>query len=208
MPKQGSPEQLQQEVEHEVAKLRELAIKSTDPLIVAKAIAASDSAVQELILRKLSAGERLVEVFAYALKGAAAQVFFRFVPANQSVNIVDTGLLVFVDWTRGEVIGAINPYVLQPEHRPGRPFVAVSRVNTLKYAADDSVAKDLVNRQAAFFERLGVAARFKLDDGFGGIATVENTRTTETTFKGGRDEDIRTDETDDYKDCEPGPILA
>src|SRR6266496_3775649 len=119
------PDKLQAELEHEVARLRELAVKSTDPLITAKAIAASDGAVQQVILERLRSGQRLIEVFSLAASAATeVQVFFRFVPATQSVNLVDTGFLVFVDSASGGVVnGIVDPYDLQPAQRPGRPFV-------------------------------------------------------------------------------------
>ncbi len=73
---QNNREQVQTELEHEVARLRDAALKSTDPLLVAKSVAASDSDVQELILARLSAGERLAEVFAFLAKSVTeVQVF-------------------------------------------------------------------------------------------------------------------------------------
>lgn len=58
------PDTMPSELAKEVAALRDLAIKSRDPLIVAKAVAAYDQGVQQLILARLGADERLVEVFA------------------------------------------------------------------------------------------------------------------------------------------------
>ncbi|MEA2920919.1 MAG: hypothetical protein QOF07_882 [Bradyrhizobium sp.] len=94
-----SPEQLKEQLTNEVATLRDLAVKSSDPLIVAKAIAASDGGVQGLILARLSAGERLVEVFAFQSPAQhELQVFFRFVPAKEIATLMDSGVLAFVDW--------------------------------------------------------------------------------------------------------------
>ena len=75
------PENLREQLAAEVNDLRELAITSSDPLVVSKAIAVSDRGVQYALLTRLSAGERLAEVL--ALQGTSfteLQVFFRFVP--------------------------------------------------------------------------------------------------------------------------------
>ena len=59
-----TPEEIEAQFIAEVAVLREQAAKSTDPLLVAKAIAAGDLCMQQVILSRLGSGERLVEVFA------------------------------------------------------------------------------------------------------------------------------------------------
>src|SRR5690348_17300659 len=110
---QRSPEQFKTELETEVAKLRELSITSTDPLIVAEAIAASDGTVQQQILARLSDGQRLVEVFSFGLRKTEIQVFFRFVPTDGPVHLVDNGILVFVDYAKGQFLGMVDPYFLQ-----------------------------------------------------------------------------------------------
>ena len=197
-----SSAQFQSEVEHQVARLRELAVKSTDPFTVAKAVAASDADVQHLILEHLAGGERLVEILAFGTKHTEVQVFFRFTPVAELVHAVDAGFLVFADYAKGEVVGIVNPYVLQPEHRPGRPFVAVSRANPLKFASDKETADNITRQQTTFLEKLGVS-RMRVGDGFGGIASVRDTRvSTSTKFKGARSDDQQTEYTDDYVDCE------
>ena len=108
------PENLREQLAAEVNDLRELAITSSDPLVVSKAIAVSDRGVQYALLTRLSAGERLAEVL--ALQGTSfteLQVFFRFVPRDGGVKLTDTGLLAFVDMVKGEVVGTVDPYTLQ-----------------------------------------------------------------------------------------------
>jgi hypothetical protein len=135
MPEEKQPDSLDEQLAKEVAALRDLAVKSTDPLIVAKAVAVSDEGVQHAILTRLHAMEQLVEVFAF--QGSSRhelQVFFRFVPAQGAVSLMDTGLLAFVDSDKGAVIGTLDPFVLQPERRVGRPFVTVAALDTARYA--------------------------------------------------------------------------
>lgn len=202
MPGKTSREQLEEHLQNEVARLRDLSIKSTDPLIVAKAVAASDPNVQRLLLARLTAGERLAEVFAFAgFVETESQVFFRFVLANDSVHMVDTGLLAFVDVTKGEVIGTVDPFHLQPEQRIGRPFVTVSPIDASRYAASRESTKEIADREQSFFESLGITGVARMRPGFGfGICTVIDTIFGTTTFSGGQDDDTRSDRTQDYRD--------
>jgi hypothetical protein len=200
--------QLRSELENEVAKLRDLALKSTDPLVVAKAIAASDPAVQDLIVAHLSK-ERLAEAVTFAMNtNREARVFFRFVPVDGSIQMVDAGLLVYVDVARGVIIGTVDPFVLHSEQRLSRPFVAVSALNPAKFAASDQATQSLQDKQKAFFAQLGISS-FP-DDGFGGISTVQDTRVSTSTWSGNprRSDDTEIEYTDDYVDCGSGTILA
>ena len=149
-----TPEDIQAQFALEVATLRNQSAKSTDPLLVAKAIAASDLCMQELILSRLGSGERLVEVF--ALRGSCQteiQVFFRFIPANEMTHLLDTGVLAFVDTMKGEVTGVADPYTLQAERRVGRPLVAVS---SLKSMSLDPMTQKLMEREHAYFKEIGL----------------------------------------------------
>lgn len=149
-----TPEEIQAQFALEVATLRNQSAKSTDPLLVAKAIAASDLCMQELILSRLGSGERLVEVF--ALRGLCRteiQVFFRFMPANEMTHLLDTGVLAFVDTMKGEVTGVADPYTLQSERRVGRPLVAVS---SLKSMSLDPMNQKLMKREHAYFKKIGL----------------------------------------------------
>jgi hypothetical protein len=200
MPDKTPGEQYEKQLENEVARLRDLAIKSTDPLIVAKAIAASDSNVQRLILARLHAGERLVEVFAFpGLADTESQVFFRFVPGKEAIHIVDVGVLAFVDSTKGEVIGTVDPFHLQPEQRIGRPFVTVSPIDPSQFSAGQEAREKIANREHLFFESLGITGVSRMRAGWG-IATVIDTIFGTTTFSGGEDDDTRSDRTQDYRD--------
>ena len=200
MPDEASNKQFKEQLENEVARLRDLAVKSIDPLIVAKAVAASDPNVQRLILARLSTGERLVEVFSFpGLTETESQVFFRFVPAEEVVHIVDTGVLVFVDSTKGEAIGTVDPFYLQPEQRIGRPFVAVSPIDPSKFATSQEATEKIANREHLFFESLGISGVSRMRAGFG-INTVIDTIFGTTTFSGGTDDDTRSDRTQDYRD--------
>jgi len=60
----------------EVARLNSLALRSIDPYIVVKSVAASDPNVQELLLKRLENGERLAEVVAMSSDGDQVLVFF------------------------------------------------------------------------------------------------------------------------------------
>lgn len=202
MPEKRSREQLEEQLTNEVGRLRDLAIKSVDPLIVAKAIAASDPNVQRLILARFQAGERLVEVFAFpGFVDTESQVFFRFVPETEGVHILDKGLLVFVDSTKGEVIGTVDPFHLQPEQRIGRPFVTVSPIDTSKFTTPLETTKQVADREQSFFESLGITGVARMRPGLGfGICTVIDTIFGTTTFSGGKDDDTRSDRTQDYRD--------
>jgi hypothetical protein len=192
--------QLEEQLANEVARLRDLAIKSIDPLIVAKAVAASDSNVQRMILRRLDKGERLIEVFAFpGVADTESQVFFRFVPANDAIHIVDSGILAFVDSTKGEVVGTIEPFDLQPEQRIARPFVTVSPMDVSHYSASLDATKNVSDRENAFFQGLGLVGVIGMRNGFG-ISTVIDTIFGTTTFSGGTDDDTRSDRTQDYRD--------
>jgi hypothetical protein len=164
-------------------------------LSVAKALAASDSNVQELILKRLGDGERLVEVIAWSgTIQTEVQVFFRFVPSEERIHLVDSGILVFVDSTKGEMLGTIDPYELQPEQRVAWPFVSVSPPDTGQFAATGEVSQEIVARERSFFERLGL----RVSGGFG-IATVIDTIFGTETWSAGRPDDTRSDRTCDYR---------
>jgi hypothetical protein len=118
----------QDQIEHEAARVRELALKSGDPLLAAKAIAVSDEKVQGLIAAKLEHGGKLIETVAYPAPGRREiHIFFRFDEAGGAVHFVDRGVLVIVDKPSGRVVGTIDPYELQPERRSGHPFAHASR---------------------------------------------------------------------------------
>jgi len=155
MPDATPSEQLSEELAREVAILRDLAVRSIDPLVIAKAIAASDQNVQQLILARLLAGERLVEVL--ALGGEDPQelpVFFRFVPADPTVQLSDSGLLALVDSINGEVVNTVDPFTLRPESRAGQPFAIVSAPDVSVFAG---TSQALVDRERAFLTNVGVA---------------------------------------------------
>jgi hypothetical protein len=150
-----TPEEIEAQFMAEVAVLREQAAKSTDPLLVAKAIAAGDLCMQQVILSRLGSGERLVEVF--AMRGSCLteiRVFFRFIPATEMTHLLDTGILAFVDTMRGEVSGMADPYTLQAERRVGRPLVAVS---SLKSMSLGPMSQQLMEREHAYFKDIGSA---------------------------------------------------
>jgi hypothetical protein len=215
MPDAKPPEKLEEQLANEIATLRDLAAKSSDPLIVAKAVAAFDTGVQQLILARLSAGEHLVEVF--VLQGTArleAQVFFRFIPAKEVAHFVDTGVLAFVDLANGEVIGTVDPFILQPERRVGRPFVSIAALNTSAFAASNQAMKPLVERERAFLGSLGLgqlgggnpSANLINLGGGGGGDTVCASPQSSATYSGQpyRQDDSRADDTYDYCDS-PAP---
>ncbi len=188
--------ELREQLEQEVARLRDLALRSIDPLIVAKAVAASDVNVQELILKRLEGGQRLVEVIAWSgTSQTEVQVFFRFVPSDERVHLVDSGILVFVDSTKGEMLGTIDPYELQPEQRVARPFVSVSPPDSGQFAATGQVSQEIVERERSFFESLGL----RISGSFG-IATVIDTIFGTETWSAGAPDDTRSDRTQDYRD--------
>jgi hypothetical protein len=197
----------QERLAHEVALLRDLAVKSTDPLITAKATAASDPGIQQALLARLDAGERLVEVF--TLQGTTRhepQVFFRFVPTQGNIQLADTGVLAFVDMHKGAMIGAVDPYTLQPERRVGRPFITVAALKSAAFAASTKAMQPLLDRERAFFMNLGLP-QFGLGLGLGfGTDTVCDTQETSVTYQpsgpGGRyaQEDTGAETSGDYCD--------
>ena len=157
MPDDKTPEEILAQFTVEVAALRDQSSKSTDPLLVAKAIATGDLGMQEVVLSKLSAGERLVEVF--ALRGncqTEIQVFFRFTPANEMTHLLDTGVLAFVDTMKGEVVGVVDPYTLQAERRVGRPLVSVSALKPESSSSITEPQNPLAAREQAYFKALGL----------------------------------------------------
>ena len=167
MPDDKIPEEILAQFTVEVSALRDQSAKSTDPLLVAKAIAAGDLGMQEVVLSKLSAGERLVEVF--ALRGncqTEIQVFFRFTPANEMTHLLDTGVLAFVDMMTGEVTGVVDPYTLQAERRVGRPLVAVSALKQESLSSMTPPRNPLAESEQAYFKAIGLP---NLTIGGGGI---------------------------------------
>jgi hypothetical protein len=192
MPEQKNPKD---QLENQVAQLRDLAIRSSDPLIKAKAVAASNPDVQQLILKRLTGNERLVEVIALDSAGRnETQVFFRFIPSEEQIHLVDQGILVFVDTTKGEVAGIKDPYQLQPEQRAARPFVLVSPPDTSQFAAREDETREIAARERSFFQSVG------LRPGGLGIATVIDTIFGTETWSAGRPDDTRSDRTSDYRD--------
>ncbi|MDX2394877.1 MULTISPECIES: hypothetical protein [unclassified Streptomyces] len=198
------PESLREQLVAEVQSLRDLAVTSSDPLVVAKAVAVSHKGIQQALLTRLAAGEQLAEVV--ALQGtthAELQVFFRMVPRANGVRLTDTGLLAFVDMTKGEVTGTVEPYVLQRERSAGRPFVLVCESQVVSPGHGE---QPMVDREHAFFRSLGLG-------GLGGLGvvgdTVCDTGVTSQTYSGTpyRADDTGQETTGDYCDS-TGPILA
>jgi hypothetical protein len=200
-----------QQLDSEIARLQELALRSSDPLIIAKAIAAKNSDVRQLMISKLEDGQSLVEVIAYHATGSrtTVHVFFRFAKPGSNVRLVDIGFLAVVDSTRGEVSGTVDPYDLQPEQTPmARPFVLVSPPDTSQFTAEGPVHTALVERQRTFLQALRI-------EPFGRtIYTVDRTIFgTETWCDVGNGrrapDDTTQDQTCDYNDCAmPGTIIA
>jgi hypothetical protein len=206
----GPKEEYEQQLANEIGRLRDIAVRSSDPLVVAKAIAVSNGGVQELILARLRAGERLVEVF--VLQGSTRdelRVFCRFVAANELAHLVDSGLLAIVDVAKGEVIGTIDPFILQPERRVGRPFVTVSASTTVRIDNSNRTTDSLMDRELAFFKGLGLGQQ-QLGLGLWGYDTVCDTYgVTSVTYSGVPYMPDQTDRetTSDYCDSS-GPILV
>jgi hypothetical protein len=188
-------EELQQQLANEVSRLRDLAVRSTDALVVAKAIAASDKGVQHLLLEKLASGERLVEVF--ALQGASLselQVFFRLVTSQPVGHLTDVGVLAFVSIAKGEVFGIVDDFVLQPERRVGRPFVTVEALKQAAQTAGASADDPVKPRAQAFFRSIGLGQ-------FGGgglrvtVDTVVDSDITSATYSPGPGGRYKADDT-------------
>jgi hypothetical protein len=105
--------------DRETERLKALALRSTDPAIVSKAIAVCNPDVRRLVADRFARGEHLAEVASFPGRpDTEIQVFFRFVAPDSVVRLVDSGILVFVDSLKGEVLGAIESFDLQPEQRP------------------------------------------------------------------------------------------
>jgi hypothetical protein len=197
------PETLREQLAAEVNHLRELAVTSSDPLVVSKAVAVSDRGVQAQLLTRLAASEQLAEVL--TLRGTSlteVQVFFRFTPSGGEVRLTDTGLLAWVDMTKGEVSGTVDPYVLQKERAVGRPFVLVTQPQV---GSPSGSHQPLIDRERAFLLNLGLGGL-----GLGAVGdTVCDTDVASVTYSGVPYAPDKTDKETggDYCDS-PGPILA
>jgi hypothetical protein len=105
--------------DREARILHALAVRSTHRPLVGKAIAVCNADVRRLVVSRFERGEHLAEVASFPGRpDTEIQVFFRFVLPNAAVRLVDSGVLVFVDSIKGEVLGAIESFDLQPEQRP------------------------------------------------------------------------------------------
>lgn len=201
-------EQVEDHLTNEVAVLRDQAARSSDPIVVAKAIAASDEGVQQLLVERLCAGERLAEVFALdGIDPPELQVFFRFTGPGKAANLTDSGVLAFVDTAGGAVIGTVDPFVLQPERRAGRPFVTVGALGNSEFAATNDAIAPMVKRELDFFQRVGLGG-FAARAVRCGCDTVTGTRISSTTWSGQpyRPDDSGAEGTWDPVDS-PGPIV-
>jgi hypothetical protein len=189
-------QEMRQLLENEVAEMRRLSLKSTDPFLVAKGVAASDPNVQQLLMGRLSSGERLVEVVAFAGAGTTeTQVFFRFIPREETVHLIDRGVLVFVDSIRGEVVGTIDPHEMHPEQRPARPFVAVSAPEQTYLVGVEPQARAVAEREQAFRERMALR-RIGVINAVSYYDTIFGSES----WSGGVPDDTRSDRTCDYYD--------
>jgi hypothetical protein len=183
-----SEQNVKDRFENEVARLRDLAIRSIDPLVVAKAIAASDSQVQQLILKRSNAGEQLVEVVGWSdASSREVRVFFRFIPLDEIAYSVDCGILALVDSTRGKVAGIIDPYQIQSEHRITRPFVTVSAPDPFQFAVKNDARQKMVEQEDSFFQKLGLSRRHTP------VASVYDTPLGTETYSGNNSDDMQTD---------------
>lgn len=204
-----SQSELESQLSNEIERLRALAIRSTDPLIVAKAVAVSDMDVRGLLLRRLYEGQRLVEVVAFHTRWSRTEVhvFFRFVSPEHNIRVIDSGVLAIVDSTRGEVAGTVDPYDLQPEQTPtARPFVLISPPDPSEFMARDDDYSALVERQKAFLTKMKVPF-------FGGTVysvdpTIFGTETWSNVGEKRQPDDTKSDRTCDYNDCLPDTVWA
>ena len=205
MPDDKVSEQVRKQFAAEVAALRDMSATSSDPLIVAKAIAGSDGGVQEVVLARLDAGEKLAEVF--ALQGSCTsemQVFFRFTPANEVARFMDTGVLAFVDSMKGAVTGVVDPYTMQAERRVGRPFLAVSALKDALANTDGPSMQSIADRETKFFSALNLA---QLIIGGGPVhrgptETACSTGILSTTWSGQPYRPDKTDQETTYEACD------
>lgn len=188
-------QELRSLLQTEVAQMQRLSLKSTDPFVVAKGVAASNPDVQQLLMGWLSREQRLVEVVAFAGAGTPeTQVFFRFAPRDETIHLVDRGVLVFVDSVRGEVIGTVDPHEMHPEQRPARPFVAVTAPETAQLTAVEPRNRATAEREEAFRRRLGARA------GYIGAITYYDSIFGSETWSDGRPDDTTQDRACDYYD--------
>jgi len=196
---------LKDQIKFEVSRLRELALRSTDPLVVAKALAVSEDNVQQLMLQRLTKTQQLAEVIAFEGNSTdEVQVFFRFIPANQVVHIVDTGFLVLVDLNKKGIVGITDPYDLMPEDRP-RPFAVISSAIPWEYRTPEAAQQETEDQVRAYFRRLSITqrpggVRAGFGGGGGGVLTVVDTIFGTETWSNGKSDDTKSDRTQDYMD--------
>jgi hypothetical protein len=109
----------------EVAQLRDRAVVSTDPNVVAKAIAVSDPEVQALIISKLTAGKELTRVTTIGdPEPGRNRVFFEIKSAGAAINLNPSGFLVHVDVNGARVSSVTDPFEGSEQEAAGAlPFV-------------------------------------------------------------------------------------
>ena len=156
-----NPSTLEKYLDEEVAKLKEMAIRSTDPLITAKATAVSENVVRELILKFLNDGTSLDEVIAFQSSQHSDKipdvlVYFRFTPAESRIRLVDRGFAAVIEAVQGKFVGIINPFELQPEQRASRPFVFANTPNFGHLLPRRPEDLQLQERERAFFHSMGI----------------------------------------------------
>lgn len=172
------PNNVERQLQLEIASLRDHAARSTDPLLTAKAIAISHEGVQQEIRLRLADKFRLADIIVLPSDSATVrEVFIRFLPDNKIGSISQEGMLVSVDLPDGDVAGVIRQFTLPMDIYSGRPFVFLNAERTSLSA--DRPADSLDRRAADFLARLGLGI------GGGGlvVGTVVTSGIASTTYK-------------------------
>lgn len=179
-------DEIREVLEREVEQLREQAVTSTDPGVVAQAIAATDGSVQEALLKKLEAESRLTGVTSAREAGSGNhRVVFTFEPSEETqVSLVSEGVMALVDIEENTVT-RVDPDFKSGSKQDGPnvdPFVlSVPSVAGRMMGTPGELA--VTQREQEFFDDLGIeSARIN-------IPTVIGT----TTFSAGRADDTRSD---------------
>jgi hypothetical protein len=186
---------------NEVERLRDAAMRSTDPLVVAKAIAASDPVVLKAVSDRLARGERLVETAAFGGPSRTdVQVLFRL-ESSEGAGLIDRGVLANVDMLRGEVGGVIEDHEMAREHRVERPFAPLFPLDATRNGDSEGERRMRV-RERAFFRSVGVSPF----TGFGDFVLLspytytDSIIGTATTCGTSGHDDTRSDYVGDYED--------
>ncbi len=149
-------ETAQRLLKQQVDQFREMAVVSTDTGVIAKAIAVSDSSVQDRIVQKLTNGEELSRVsILRALEPRRQRVFFETRNPSEPISLQRLGFLAIVDMATAAVESTLDPFALGDEETTAKlPFVLAVPSDSYGAIADASELQEMDQRGVTFFNNL------------------------------------------------------